>query len=75
VLEKLINFAPAEIGGHRVIASTKIDGSKFNLDKGSWVLVRPSGTEALFRIYAEAETESELNKIQQSMAAELGLNC
>lgn len=73
VLEKLKNFAPAEIGGHRVIASTKIDGSKFILEKGSWVLVRPSGTEALFRIYAEAETESELEKIQQAMAANLGL--
>jgi alpha-D-glucose phosphate-specific phosphoglucomutase len=73
VLEKLKTFSPKVIGRHKVIASTKIDGSKFILDNRSWVLVRPSGTEALFRIYAEAETEPELEKIQQAMAAELGL--
>lgn len=73
VLEKLATFAPAEIGGLSVAGAVKIDGSKFILENGSWVLVRPSGTEALFRIYAEAETELELSKIQQSMAAKLGL--
>jgi len=73
VLEKLATFAPSEIGGLKVTGAVKIDGSKFILEKGSWVLVRPSGTEALFRIYAEAETELELSKIQQSMAAKLGL--
>ena len=74
VLEKLTTFAPSEIGGLKVTGVVKIDGSKFILEKGSWVLVRPSGTEALFRIYAEAETETELSKIQQAMAAELGLD-
>ncbi|MDD4658575.1 MAG: phosphoglucomutase/phosphomannomutase family protein [Eubacteriales bacterium] len=73
VLEKLTTFAPSEIGGNRVIGAVKIDGSKFILEKGSWVLVRPSGTEALFRIYAEAETEPELEKIQRSLATKLGL--
>jgi phosphomannomutase/phosphoglucomutase len=31
-----------------------IDGVKLIYDDGSWVLFRPSGTEPLFRIYAEA---------------------
>ena len=33
-----------------------IDGVKLSYDDGSWVLFRPSGTEPLFRIYAEAES-------------------
>jgi len=31
-----------------------IDGVKLSYDDGSWVLLRPSGTEPIFRIYAEA---------------------
>ena len=31
-----------------------IDGVKLSYDDGSWVLFRPSGTEPIFRIYAEA---------------------
>lgn len=74
VLEKLKNYAPSGIGGFKVIDSVDIDGSKFVLEKGSWVLVRPSGTESLFRIYAEAETEKELHEIQQAMVGEIGLS-
>ncbi|HPZ22725.1 MAG TPA: phosphoglucomutase/phosphomannomutase family protein [Bacillota bacterium] len=73
VLEKLAAFVPAEIGGRPVTEIVKVDGCKYVLEKGSWVLIRPSGTEALFRIYAEAETEQDLEIIQQALAADLGL--
>jgi len=33
-----------------------IDGIKIHYAEG-WVLVRPSGTESIFRIFAEARTE------------------
>lgn len=75
VLEKLKNITPNQIGGFKVIDSINIDGNKFLLEKGRWVLVRSSGTESLFRIYAEAETEEELVEIQKAMAGELGINC
>jgi phosphomannomutase/phosphoglucomutase len=35
----------------------EIDGIKVHYDDG-WVLVRPSGTEPIFRIFAEARTEA-----------------
>jgi alpha-D-glucose phosphate-specific phosphoglucomutase len=73
VLKRLQSAPPAQVAGLKVKDTVSIDGSKFILENGSWVLVRPSGTEALFRIYAEAETEDELEKIQRSLAAELGL--
>jgi len=37
------------------------DGVKI-LFEGGWTLVRPSGTEPLFRIYSEARTEGEAQK-------------
>ncbi len=40
-----------------------IDGVKLWFSDGSWILIRPSGTEPIYRIYAEAETESRLNEM------------
>ena len=37
-----------------------MDGVKFIFEDGSWMLLRPSGTEPLVRIYAEAETKEDL---------------
>lgn len=73
VLNKLENFAPQRLGGLSVSDIVKIDGNKYVLENGSWVLIRPSGTEAMFRIYGEAETQEELEKVQHALAAELGL--
>ncbi|MCB0272952.1 MAG: phosphoglucomutase/phosphomannomutase family protein [Bdellovibrionales bacterium] len=33
-----------------------MDGFKFYMKDGSWILIRPSGTEPIFRLYAEAES-------------------
>jgi phosphomannomutase len=41
------------------------DGFKFLFTDGSWLLIRPSGTEPLLRIYAEAPS---LKKVQQLLA-------
>jgi len=40
-----------------------IDGVKLIYDDGSWVLFRPSGTEPIFRIYAEAETSDRVEAL------------
>lgn len=40
------------------------DGVKAYLD-GGWVLVRPSGTEPIFRVQAEAKTEAEAKAITE----------
>lgn len=36
-----------------------IDGVKHHLEDGSWLLVRPSGTEPVLRIYSEAATKED----------------
>jgi phosphomannomutase len=50
-----------------------IDGVKLLLDDGSWVLVRPSGTEPVFRIYVEANSSEQLGMLQNSVRQLLGL--
>ncbi len=57
--QKLAN-APDDFGGRRVKEVNRMDGVKFVFEDGSWMLMRPSGTEPLVRIYAEAENEQDL---------------
>jgi len=51
---------PETIDGRRVRSTNRSDGVKFIFEDGSWLLLRPSGTEPLVRIYAESESEKEL---------------
>ncbi|MEK6288316.1 MAG: phosphoglucomutase/phosphomannomutase family protein [Acidobacteriota bacterium] len=55
-----------QFAGHRVVSVNRVDGAKFILDDGSWILLRPSGTEPLVRIYAEASNEQELEVLLES---------
>ena len=41
------------LGGHKVVDKVTIDGYKFVMDDGGWLLVRFSGTEPLIRVYTE----------------------
>lgn len=43
-----------------------IDGFKFYMKDGSWLLIRPSGTEPVFRIYAEAENLQACHMLTQT---------
>lgn len=56
---KLAN-EPSEIGGRRIERINRMDGVKFIFEDGSWILMRPSGTEPLVRIYAESENKEDL---------------
>jgi len=54
LMDRLAKLEPAELGGLKVKAKTTLDGTKFILENGSWVLFRFSGTEPLLRCYVEA---------------------
>lgn len=41
------------LGGHKVTDIVTLDGYKFVMDDGGWLLVRFSGTEPLIRVYTE----------------------
>jgi phosphoglucomutase len=57
--EKLKQDA-SDIGGRHVEKTNRTDGVKFIFADGSWLLMRPSGTEPLVRIYAESESAKDL---------------
>jgi len=48
-----------EIAGKKVSGREFTDGVKHILEDDSWLLVRPSGTEPVLRIYSEAGTEKD----------------
>ena len=41
-------------GSYKVVDLEDVDGYKFRLDNGSWVMIRPSGTEPVLRVYSES---------------------
>jgi len=52
----LVDDAPAEIGGEKVSGISTLDGVKYLIADGSWMLIRPSGTEPVLRVYAEGRS-------------------
>lgn len=54
---------PSEIGGRKIDSINRMDGVKFMFADGSWMLMRPSGTEPMVRIYAESEDKKDLDSL------------
>ncbi len=48
--------------GLAVTGVERLDGVKLNLEDGSWVLFRASGTEPLLRLYSEAPDEASVER-------------
>ena len=80
-LDRLAAYGPGStvrVGeATRTIAEViTIDGRKMLLDDGSWIMIRPSGTEPKVRFYVEARSAAETPMLVQSaksMLAEIGL--
>lgn len=56
-----------ELGQYKVLKVNKIDGVKLYFNDGSWILVRPSGTEPLLRIYIECDSEEKLEEFKENI--------
>lgn len=44
-------------------SSDTTDGIKITIDSKNWVMIRPSGTEPIVRVYAEAESQEKLDTL------------
>lgn len=62
-LKEKLAQEPNEIGGRHIETINRMDGVKFIFADGSWMLMRPSGTEPLVRIYAESESKQDLDAL------------
>ena len=57
--DKLRKKLPKKINNRKVAEVTTFDGLKIWFDNDEWVLIRPSGTEPVVRIYAETATKKD----------------
>jgi alpha-D-glucose phosphate-specific phosphoglucomutase len=57
MVKRLVDDAPSSISGMVVRAVDTLNGAKYRLDDDAWLLIRPSGTEPVLRVYAEAPTD------------------
>ena len=57
---------PDFLNGDKIIKKDTKDGVKLYLsDNTSWILVRPSGTEPLLRIYFESSSPEKIDSLKQ----------
>jgi phosphomannomutase len=63
VLDELEGALPASMASAAVERVSTVDGFKVFLADGSWVLVRPSGTEPKLRVYAEASSADRVDEL------------
>jgi phosphomannomutase len=56
----LMANAPGQLAGQAVTRVSDRDGVKYILDDNSWLLIRPSGTEPVLRIYAEGRSDDQV---------------
>jgi len=62
-----------EVNGRPVERVETLDGFKHVTDNG-WLLIRPSGTEPVLRVYAEAESVDAAEALVKDASDQLGLN-
>ena len=58
-------------GDYNIVKTEDLDGFKFHFDNGSWVMIRPSGTEPVLRVYSEAPDSTASFKILDATKATL----
>lgn len=62
-LKEKLAQEPTDIGGRRIENINRMDGVKFLFGNDAWMLMRPSGTEPMVRIYAESENRTDLEDL------------
>ncbi|MBX7213008.1 MAG: phosphoglucomutase/phosphomannomutase family protein [Thermoflexales bacterium] len=71
---RLETAKPATIGGLKVTGKNTMDGYKFELEDGGWLLVRMSGTEPLVRVYTETTHKDLVRPILEDGVKIAGLS-
>ncbi|MFQ5989306.1 MAG: phosphoglucomutase/phosphomannomutase family protein [Candidatus Methylomirabilales bacterium] len=57
---------PRQLAGQVVTEVQRVDGTKLLFEDGSWLLIRPSGTEPVVRLYVEARNPQHLERLTEA---------
>jgi len=68
LIARLRSDPPTVIDGQRVVATNFSDGFKFIFENGDWLLIRPSGTEPVLRLYSEAGSQEQVERFLRQAA-------
>jgi len=73
MMARLMANVPDRLGNQPVTSINGRDGVKYLLADESWLLIRPSGTEPVLRIYAEARDQAQVDTLLRAGAALAGV--
>ena len=62
----LPGYNPGQLAGRVPVEVSHADGMRLDFDDGSWVLARPSRTNPIVRVYAEAFSERERDELLEA---------
>lgn len=63
IMDKCKSGGITSIGGKAVIKTEDTDGYKFYLSDDEWLMVRPSGTEPVLRVYGHAQNDAAVRTL------------
>ncbi len=72
IMAELKDKTPNSFAGRKVAEVVQKDGFKLLLEDGTWLLVRPSGTEPLLRVYLEAGSQKALDELKAEAETKFG---
>ena len=74
LLARVKDDAFKKVAGLRITNTESLDGFQMSFGDEAWLLVRPSGTENMLRLYAEAPTREQVKALLEEMTA-LAYDC
>ncbi|MGD9679741.1 MAG: phosphoglucomutase/phosphomannomutase family protein [Candidatus Obscuribacterales bacterium] len=71
LMRRLTDKPLSQLAGEKVSKVGRKDGLKLYLDESNWLLIRPSGTEPLIRLYFEGTSKERVDKVAGDFNAQV----